>query len=164
VKDPILLKYYHKVQTLLQYFSSVKMEHVRREHNSGADLSSKLASTKKKNHHHSVVQQMVETPSVTEKEENCDAIEVEECWYEPIRNYLLTGECSDRDLCSMEVKSSRYTLVGDDLYRRGYSRPLLKCITQSQAKYLLEELHQEICGLHSGVITTMARVLRAGYY
>jgi len=105
VKDPILLKYYHKVQTLLQHFPSIKMEHVRREHNFRADLLSKLASTKKKNHHHSVVQQIVEIPSVTKNEETCGVVEVEECWYEPIRNYLLTGECSDKDLRSMEVKS-----------------------------------------------------------
>jgi len=64
----------------------------------------------------------------------------------------------------MEVKSSWYTLVGNDLYRRGYSRPLLKYVTQAQAKYLLEELHQGICRLHSEARNTLARILRARYY
>ena len=40
VKDPLLLKYYHKVRTLLQTFSSAKVEHIKREHNTRADLLS----------------------------------------------------------------------------------------------------------------------------
>lgn len=31
VKDPMLLKYYHKVQTLLDTFSSAKVEHIKQE-------------------------------------------------------------------------------------------------------------------------------------
>jgi len=107
---------------------------------------------------------MIEMPSVVENEADCGVVEAEECWYEPIRNYLLTGECSDKDSRTIEAKSSRYTMIGKDLYRRGYSRPLLKCVTKTQAKYILEELHQGVCGFHSGARTTLARTLRAGYY
>jgi len=85
VKDPLLLKYHHKVQALLQTFSSARIEHIRHEHNSRADLLSKLASTKKRSHHRSIVQQFVEKPSVDKGKFICCLEEIEGAWFEPIR-------------------------------------------------------------------------------
>ena len=31
-------------------------------------------------------------------------------------------------------------MIGDDLYKRGYSQPLLKCVTAEQAQYIIKEL------------------------
>jgi len=31
------------------------------------------------------------------------------------------------------AKAARYTMVGDDLYKREYGQPLLKCVTAEQA-------------------------------
>jgi len=58
----------------------------------------------------------------------------------------------------------KYTTIGQDLYKIGYSRSLLKCITKEQAKYILEEIHEGACGNHSGARTMAAKVLRAGYF
>jgi len=55
-------------------------------------------------------------------------------------------------------------MIGDDLYKRGYDQPLLKCVTVEQAQYIIKELHEGICGYHSGARTMAARVLRAGYF
>jgi len=40
-------------------------------------------------------------------------------------------------------------MIGDDLYKRGYGQPLLKCVTKEQAQYIIKELHEGICGYHS---------------
>jgi len=64
----------------------------------------------------------------------------------------------------MKRKCTRYTLIGDELYRKSYSRPLLKCINKSRAKYVMAELHEGICGLYSGGRSMATRALRAGYY
>jgi len=64
----------------------------------------------------------------------------------------------------MRMKSSQFTLIGPELYKRGYTHPLLKCVTSEQAKYIMEELHQGICGLHTGARSTLTRILKAGYY
>jgi len=53
-------------------------------------------------------------------------------------------------------------MIGDDLYKRGYDQPLLKCVTAEQAQYIIKELHERICGYHSGARTMATRVLRAG--
>jgi len=164
VKDPLLLKYYHQVQKLLRGFSSTRMEHIKLEHNARADLLSKLASIKKKSHHRSIVKQYVGEPSVSMIETECCTVTMEESWYGPIRSYLLTGGCKEGEEQVMKAKSVRFTMIVTDLYRRGYSRPLLKCVTETQAQYVMKELHEGICELHSGGRNMLARVLRVGYY
>jgi len=62
------------------------------------------------------------------------------------------------------AKAAKYTMIGDDLYKRGYGQPLLKCVTAEQAQYIIKELHEGICGYHSGTRTMATRVLRAGYF
>jgi len=49
-------------------------------------------------------------------------------------------------------------------YTRSFSTPLLKCVDKTQAEYILVELHNEICDLHSGGRNMATRALRVGYY
>ena len=65
---------------------------------------------------------------------------------------------------TMKQQCARYTMINDDFYLRGYSTPLLKCITSEQAEYVLTEIHEGVCGNHLGARTMTAKVLRAGYY
>ena len=55
-------------------------------------------------------------------------------------------------------------MIGDDLYKHGYDQPLLKCVTPKQAQYIIQELHEGICGYHSGARTMTTRILRTGYF
>nr|KYP45835.1 Uncharacterized protein K02A2.6 [Cajanus cajan] len=64
----------------------------------------------------------------------------------------------------LRTQAARYTMVGGELYRRGFSVPLLKCVDAEQAEYILREMHEGICGFHSGGRTLATKVLRAGYY
>ena len=36
------------------------------------------------------------------------------------------------------------------LYKRGYTLPLLKCLSKDEAAYVLKEIHKGVCGNHSG--------------
>jgi len=64
----------------------------------------------------------------------------------------------------MKQQCAQYIMINDDLYRRGYSAPVLKCITGKQAEYVLTEIHEGVHGNHSGARTMASKVLRAGYY
>ena len=55
-------------------------------------------------------------------------------------------------------------MIGDDLYKRGYNQPLLKCVTAEQAQNIIKELHEGICGYHSGARTMTTRILHASYF
>lgn len=72
-------------------------------------------------------------PSVGNEKTECYAVKTEEVWYEPIRRYLLTDNCNEKDEQLIRAKSARFMLMGTYLYRRGYLRPLLKCVTNGKS-------------------------------
>ena len=115
-------------------------------------------------HHRSVVQIWLRQPSVAETK--CLAItDVEvKTWMTLIVRYLEHDTCKLEEEKAMKQQCSRYTMLNQDLYCRGYSRSLLKCITEDQVEYVLKEIHEGICDSHSGARTMVAKVLRAGYY
>ena len=64
----------------------------------------------------------------------------------------------------MIKKAASFVLIGDELYKRGFSTPLLKCLSHEQVEYVTKELHDGICGLHCGARTMTTKICRAGYY
>ena len=64
----------------------------------------------------------------------------------------------------MAKKAVSFVLIGDELYKRGFSTPLLKCLSQEQAEYVTKELHEGNCGLHCRFRTMATKICRAGYY
>lgn len=87
----------------------------------------------------------------------------EETWMEPCIHYLKIKDILEGEDKSWVRKATCYTLVRNYLFRRGYSQPLLKCVTMEQAEYICET-HKEICGYHSGTRTMTNRILRVGYF
>jgi len=65
---------------------------------------------------------------------------------------------------ALAKKAAQYVFIADDLYKRGFTTPLLKYLGKEQSKYVMNELHNCVCGMHSGHRTSAARVIRAGYY
>ena len=39
-------------------------------------------------------------------------------------------------------RAARFTILNNALYKRGFSMPYLKCVEESEAKYILEEIHK----------------------
>ena len=60
---------------------------------------------------------------------------------------------------------TRFWLYEDHkLYRRSYSRPYLLCVHPEASELLLEELHEGICGSHTGGRFLSHRALTLGYW
>jgi len=129
VKEPLLQRYYHTVSNLIVRFKKVTVEHIQREDNTRANTLSRLATTKKKIHHRSVVQIHLKNPNVGEAE--CLAVTKTDTWMNPIIQYLKLNICKLEEK-EMRQKCARYTMIGQDLYERGYFRSLLKCVTKEQ--------------------------------
>ena len=85
-------------------------------------------------------------------------------WMTPIIQYIEDDTCKPKEEKEIKQQCARYTMINEDLYRRGYSTPLLKCITIEQVEYVLTEIHQGVCGNHLGAQTMASKVLRANYY
>jgi hypothetical protein len=93
-------------------------------------------------------------PSIISK---LEMMEVEERstdpkWAADVVKYLRNGSLPEDKLlsCKVKIHSARYVLIGGVLYRRGYTEPLLKCLTNSEVEYVLKEIHEGVFGNHSG--------------
>ena len=64
----------------------------------------------------------------------------------------------------LRVRSARYVLLNDVLYKRGFSQPYLRCLSPDEANYVLREVHEGACGNHSRARSLIHKVVRAGYY
>ncbi|XP_075670112.1 uncharacterized protein LOC142639860 [Castanea sativa] len=62
------------------------------------------------------------------------------------------------------VRSSRFMILNDELYKRGFSQPYLKCLDSVDAMYVLQEIHEGVCGNHSGPQSLVGKVVRARYF
>nr|XP_023925240.1 uncharacterized protein LOC112036641 [Quercus suber] len=59
---------------------------------------------------------------------------------------------------------ARFIILNDTLYKRGFSMPYLKCVNEEETKYILEEIHEGICGDHAGLSSLISKVIRTGYF
>ena len=84
----------------------------------------------------------------------------------PIISYLKDGTLSKGkdEARKLRVRSARYVLLNDALYKRVFSQPYLRCLSPDEANYVLREVHDGACGNHSGARSLIHKVVRAGYY
>ena len=62
-------------------------------------------------------------------------------------------------------KATSYWLSEDHkLYKRSFSGPYLLCVHPEQIESLLEEMHEEICGSHTGGRSLAHRAISQGYW
>lgn len=162
VKDDLLLQYFHKAKQLAAHFRTIRIEHVPRGENTRADILSKLSSDKEKGQLNSVIRQMLMKPTI-----ECLSVGVvteRECWREDILR-LIREQDEGKNLPADDAKRiARYCIIGEDLYRRGYVTPIMKCLSATEADYVMRELHEGVCGRHTGGRALRARVLRAGFF
>lgn len=64
----------------------------------------------------------------------------------------------------VKIRLSRFTVLYDDLYKKGFLLPYLKCLNSEDATYMLREIHEGICGNHSGPRSLVGKVVWAGYF
>ena len=79
--------------------------------------------------------------------------------------YLRSGILPDeKDIArKMKVQASRFVLIRDVLYKRGFSRPYLRCLSHDKADYVMKEVNEGICGNHSRARSLVHKLIRAGY-
>ncbi|XP_014498932.1 uncharacterized protein LOC106760004 [Vigna radiata var. radiata] len=151
VKDDYLLRYFHRAKQLQTCFSEFTITHVPREQNTHADRLSKLAHGKEKGVLSSVIRQVLSEPTIGSYAISSHTdVDRQTCWKDEIIR-LIRRQDEGHNLQADETKKiSRYCLIGDDLYRRGYVTPIMKCLSMEEASYVLRELHHGICGRHTG--------------
>jgi hypothetical protein len=64
----------------------------------------------------------------------------------------------------LKMKAERFTMVNGTLYKRGFTLPLLKCISPEEGNYILREIHEGIYGSHYGARVIAHKTIRAKLY
>ncbi|KAI9120676.1 hypothetical protein K1719_007709 [Acacia pycnantha] len=87
-------------------------------------------------------------------------------WRKPIVDYIERGILPDESLEAKKIMRSAasYTLVNDQLYRKGMHSPMMKCLAANEAQYVLLEIHEGINGHHMGAKALARKAIRAGYF
>uniref|UniRef100_A0A2N9G9E6 Uncharacterized protein n=1 Tax=Fagus sylvatica TaxID=28930 RepID=A0A2N9G9E6_FAGSY len=126
-----------------------------------ADALAKLASSDEATDQHIEVQY-----SPSHMEEEVSPTNVSNSWMTPIKNYLEdeTLPSDPVEARKLKVRSARFTLMQGFLYKRGFSFPYLRCLDKAEADYVMREVHEGICGNHSGARSLVHKLVRAGYY
>ncbi|PKA48448.1 hypothetical protein AXF42_Ash019904 [Apostasia shenzhenica] len=68
-----------------------------------------------------------------------------------ITNHLKNGDqpSNQQEARKLRLECTKYVLIGDELYKRSYARPLTKCIRPEEAQRVIEVVHKEECGTHA---------------
>ncbi|XP_020999653.1 uncharacterized protein LOC110281610 [Arachis duranensis] len=158
-RDSLLQKYLEKVKELSQNFEEVTVHHVPRERNTQADLLSKLASTKPEEGNRSLIQGMAREPAVT-----LHLSRLGSSWIDPVTSFLENGKLPDDEVDATKLRreAAKYAVIQGQLFKKGFSQPLLKCLHPDQTDYVLREVHEGCCGHHIGGKALARKLVRAG--
>ena len=84
----------------------------------------------------------------------------------PYKNFLTQGILppNENEARCLKKKANYYIILNEKLFKRGWTTPLLKCLDIQQAYYIMRELHEGICDLHTGGHSLATKVVRLDYY
>ncbi|GJR60562.1 reverse transcriptase domain-containing protein [Tanacetum coccineum] len=165
-KESCMVQYLEKVKTLASNFKEFSIKQVPRSENKKADALSKIASTSFAHLSKQVLVEELKEKSIHEKEVLAIVEEEGQTWMTPICEYL-TKEILPEDKKKARVvrrKASRYTMINGTLYKKSFLGPWLRCVGPLQANYVLREIHEGSCNMHSGPRSVVAKAIRTGYY
>jgi hypothetical protein len=152
------------MQASLKRFSIVKIP---REQNDEADLLARMGSSTTKDSERKVnvlIQVLAQLTVV--KDAIIFVLGVIPPWADELVSYLHKGDLpiDKKAVVKLKVKAAQFTLINNTLYKRGFMLPLLKCVSQEEGDYILREIHEGVCGNHSGSRVLAHKAVRAGFY
>ena len=143
----------------------IKFIQILREENECTDRLTKAASAERMLIPNQVLS-FVQTSSLIDNGTNVQEVEPESNWTTPLIFYLKAGILSnEKDAArKLKVRALRFILMKDILYKRGFSRPYLRCLFPEEAKHVIRKVHEGIYGNHSGARSLVHKLIRTGYY
>ncbi|KAH9703019.1 BED-type domain-containing protein [Citrus sinensis] len=157
--------YLKKAKQMVGFFEKVEVKQISRNENYRADMLARMAAIADPKLPKSVPLEVRTSLSIGEEVEVM-RVSTGESWMDPIRAYVCDGVLPEdkRQARKLKCQAARYTLLDGVLYRREFTLPLLRCLDDEEADYVLREIHEGICGNHSGARTLAFKALRQGYF
>ena len=154
-------KYLGKVKQCIKSFTTAPFQQIPREDNMEVDILAKTTFADEKMSDQIKIQYIpsIDIPEVhqIEGESNCTT---------PIVFYLkdeLLPEDKE-EARKLRVRATRFILMDEVLYKRGFSQPYPRCLNPDESLYVLRDIHEGACGNHLGARSLVYKIVRAGYY
>ncbi|XP_040947396.1 uncharacterized protein [Gossypium hirsutum] len=161
-----LVKYRDFVAELVKEFKEVTFQYFPREENQLADPLATLASMFKANRETEIIPLEM---SIYEASAHCFSIEKESegrPWFhdilEYIKNQRYPEQANKNEKRTITRMATGFVLDRDVLYKRGKDQMLLRCVDNVEARRILEDVHEGICGTHANGFTMARQIMRLG--
>ena len=159
--------YLSQVKHLQSRFESFSLLYIPRNGNTHADSLATLATSSVRSLPWVIlIEDLCKPTEVRGKVVHVHQVRVGPSWMDPIILFLskdiLPEDKSEAD--KVRRKAPRFWLFEDQkLYKRSFFGPYLLCIHLEASELLLEELHEGICGSHTGGRSLSHRAITQGY-
>ncbi|XP_028076941.1 uncharacterized protein LOC114278991 [Camellia sinensis] len=152
-RDERMAKYQALVRAEIKKFDAIRVEQINREENNTADELAGLAFTQTAFPNPLMIEYLprpsIEEPEVTEVL-NTD---LGPSWMDPIVTFLKDRVLPEEKKAANKIraKSERFWLsLSGALYKKSFTGPYLKCVHPAKVEAFLYEIHESICGSHTG--------------
>ncbi|KAM1672534.1 hypothetical protein ACFX1Q_040824 [Malus domestica] len=87
-------------------------------------------------------------------------------WITSIYRFLAHGTLPNDKVQAKQIryKATRYLIINDQLYKRGFNLPYLRCLTPTEVETVIREIHERVCGDHAGSRSLAHKAFLQGYY
>ncbi|KAL0285395.1 UNVERIFIED_CONTAM: Gag-Pol polyprotein [Sesamum radiatum] len=160
-----MTQYLAKVREQMKDFSKCTVQQIPRNKNERADALSKFGAMIAGVRSRKITVMVKERPAIEENKE-VQVIQEDRSWKAELLRYLKGAILPNDPIAAKRIKfkATRFTVIGDELYKRTINGTLLKCLDEERAEYVLREIHEGSCGNHSGGRSLAQKVTRQGYF
>ena len=148
-KKDRMKRYLKLTSQLVSNFDNVRNSQVPREENFEANKVARLASSNSDVGRPRLYIEVQIIPSI----EGLDVayVQSKSSWMDPILAYIRDGKLlpNQSEARNIRVRSSRFTILNDELYKKGVFPTYSKCLGSEDAMYVLREIHERVYGNHS---------------
>ncbi|KAM1068982.1 hypothetical protein FF1_000929 [Malus domestica] len=155
--------YLAQTQLLLKHLH-YEITQIPRVANSHADALARLASAVEDKIRRKIQVELLAAPS-TMAAEVCN-LQQGDSWNTSIYRFLAHGTLPNDKVQSKQIryKPTRYLIINDQLYKRGFNLPHLRCLTPAEAETVIREIHEGVCGDYARSRSLAHKAFRQGYY
>ena len=163
-----MIAYLTEARRLLGEFKHVRVEYISRDLNGHVDALASLASAGAPKLRRIISVRVQNLPSVRrEINSGMCSITQSASWMSPILAYLkddvLLEERKEVD-CIRRIAPRYWVSKEGHLYRRSYTGPYLRCVHPNTVQDLLWEIHEGVCGGHTGGRSLVHHAIGQGYW
>ena len=152
-KDERMQGYFSQVKSMQSKFESFNLLPVLRSGNAHADSLAMLATSLVQDLPRVILVEDLHKPLGTVDTVQINQVRVGPSWMDSIMQFLKEDILLEEKIEADKIrrKATSYWLSEDHkLYKRSFSGPYLLCVHLEQTESLLEEMHEGICGSHTG--------------